>query len=206
MIKNVIKTCSCFVDKAVWFVNYPRPVQTWRFNPFKVQTRIEDIIEDKFIKENRRRVSFFEGKTFVKNTLVVSCVQCFEFQLLHLSSNANMRSIFDTINCRFVTTDSFTYNDGFNDDIFTGNSQFVVENWFYSRRARELLFLNGGNNTDNFIRRPLHKSCFTSLQKNRYRFFCTTCKKIYNEFFENDLHVFHRLANHNEICYELFAR
>ena len=51
MIKNVIKTCSCFVDKAVWFVNYPRPVQTWRFDPFKVQTRIEDIIEDKFIKE-----------------------------------------------------------------------------------------------------------------------------------------------------------
>ena len=190
MIKNVIKTCSCFVDKAVWFVNYSRPVQRWRFDPVKVQTRIEDIIEDKFIKENHRRVSFIDGKSLVKSTIVVSCVQCFEFQLLRLSSNANMNSTFDNINCRFVTIDSFTYGDDFNDDIFTGNSQFVVENWFLSREARELLFLNAGSNTDNFIRQPLHKSCFTSLQKNRYRFFCTTCKKIYNEFFESDLHVF----------------
>ena len=130
MIKNVIKTCSCFVNKAVWFVNYSRPVQTWRFDPVKIQTRIEDIIEDKFIKENRRRVSFIDGKSLVKNTIVVSCVQCFEFQLLCLSSNANMNSIFDNINCRFVTIDSFTYDDDFNHDIFTGNSQFVVENWF----------------------------------------------------------------------------
>ena len=190
MIKNVIKTCSCFVDKAVWFVNYSRPVQTWCFDPVKVQTRIEDIIEDKLIKENRRRVSFINGKSLVKNTIVVSCVKCFEFQLLRLSSNANMNFIFDNIKCRFVTIDSFTYSDDFNDDIFTGNSQFVVENWFLSREARELLFLNAGSNTDNFIRQPLHKSCFTSLQKNHYRFFCTTCKKICNEFFESDLHVF----------------
>ena len=101
-----------------------------------------------------------------------------------------MMTIFDNINCRFVTCDTFTYGDSFDDDIFTGNSQFVVENWFLSREARELLFLSSGSNTDNFIRRPLHKSCFTTLQKNRYRFFCTTCKKIYNEFFESDLHVF----------------
>ena len=190
MIKNIVKTCSCFVDKAVWFVNYSQPVQTWRFDPVKIQTRIQDIIEDKFIKEDRRSVTFINGKIHVKNTFVVSCVQCFEFQLPRLCSNANMMTIFDNINCRFVTYDTFTYGDSFDDDIFTGNSQFVVENWFLSREARESLFLSSGSNTDNFIRRPLHKSCFTSLQKNRYRFFCTTCKKIYNEFFESDLHVF----------------
>ena len=89
-----------------------------------------------------------------------------------------------------MTTDRFTYSDDFDNDIFTGNSQFVVENYFLSREQRELLFLNGGSNIDNFIRQPLHKSCFTSLQKNRYRFFCTTCKKVYNEFFERRLHVF----------------
>ena len=188
MIKNVIKTCCCFVDKAVWFVNQFQPFPLWQFDHVKRQTRIEDIIEEKFIKEIRTVRTYIDGRILVKNTIIVSCVKCFEFQLLELSSRANC--IFDTINCRFVTTDCFSYSDSFTDDIFTGNSQFVVENYFLSREQRELLFLNAGSNADNFIRQPLHKSCFTSLQKNRYRFFCTTCKKVYNKFFESRLHVF----------------
>ena len=188
MIKNVIKTCCCFVDKAVWFVNQFQPFPLWQFDHVKRQTRVEDIIEEKFIKEIRTVRTYIDGRILVKNTIIVSCVKCFEFQLFQLSSQAN--SIFDTINCRFVTTDCFSYSDDFTNDIFTGNSQFVVENYFLSREQRELLFLNAGSNTDNFIRQPLHKSCFTSLQKNRYRFFCTPCKKVYNEFFESRLHVF----------------
>ena len=188
MIKNVSKTCCCFVDKAVWFINQIQSVPLWHFDHVKRQTRIEDILEEKFIKEIRTVRIYIDGHILVKNKIIVSCVNCFEFQLLELSSRAN--PIFDTINCRFVTTDCFSYSDGFTNDIFTGNSQFVVENYFLSREQRELLFLNAGSNTDNFIRQPLHKSCFTSLQKNRYRFFCTTCKKVYNEFFERRLHVF----------------
>ena len=188
MIKNVSKTCCCFVDKAVWFINQIQSVPLWHFDHVKRQTRIEDILEEKFIKEIRTVRIYIDGHILVKNTIIVSCVKCFEFQLLELSSRAN--PIFDAINCRFVTTDCFSYGDGFTNDIFTGNSQFVVENYFLSREQRELLFLNAGSNTDNFIRQPLHKSCFTSLQKNRYRFFCTTCKKVYNEFFERRLHVF----------------
>ena len=188
MIKNVIKTCCCFVDKAVWFVNQLQSVPLWHFDHVKRQSRIEDILEEKFIKEIRTVRTYIDGKILVKNTIIVSCVKCFEFQLLELPSRAN--SIFDAINCRFVTTDCFSYSDDFTNDIFTGNSQFVVENYSLLHEQRELLFLNAGSNTDNFIRRPLHKSCFTSLQKNRYRFFCTTCKKVYNEFFERRLHVF----------------
>ena len=189
MIKNVIKTCSCFVDKAVWFVNLSqkRVVRPWRFDYVRRQTQIEDIIENKFIKEIRTTRTTVDGKSVVKNTIVISCVNCFEFQLFLLSFEE--KSIFDTINCRFVFSDSFTYSDDFSSDIFTGNSQFVVENYFLSREQRELLFLNCGSNNDNFSRQPLRKSCFTSLQKNRYRFFCTTCKKVYNEFFESRLHV-----------------
>ena len=188
MIKNVIKTCCCFVDKAVWFVNQIQSVPLWHFDHVKRQTRIEDILEEKFIKEIRTVRTYIDGKILVKNAIIVSCVKCFEFQLLEMSSRPN--PIFDAINCRFVISDSFSYSDVFTNDIFTGNSQFVVENYFLSREQRELLFLNAGSNTDNFIRQPLHKSCFTSLQKNRYRFFCTTCKKVYNEFFERRLHVF----------------
>ena len=193
MIKNVIKTCCCFVDKAVWFVNQFQTVPHWQFDHVKRQTRIEDIIEEKFIKEIRTVRTYIDGRILVKNTIIVSCVKCFEFQLFQLSSQAN--SIFDTINCRFVTTYCFSYSHDFTNDIFTGNSQFVVENYFLSREQRELLFLNAGSNADNFIRQPLHKSCFTSLQKNRYRFFCTTCKKVYNEFFESRLHVFSSSIN-----------
>ena len=187
MIKNVIKTCCCFVDKAVWFVNQFQPIPLWHFDLVKRQTRIEDIIEEKFIKEIHTTRTYVDGQILAKNTIIVSCIKCFEFQLFQLSFTTN--SIFDTINCRFVTTDCFSYSDDFTNDIFTGNSQLVVENYFLSREQREL-FLNAGSNTDSFGRRPLHKSCFTSLQKNHYRFFCTTCKKVYNKFFESRLHVF----------------
>ena len=188
MIKNVIKTCCCFVDKAVWFVNQFQPFPLWQFDHVKRQTRVEDIIEEKFIKEIRTVRTYIDGQILVKNTIIVSCIKCFEFQLFQLSSQAN--SIFDTVNCRFVTTHYFSNSDDFTNDIFTGNSQFVVENYFLPRELRELLFLNDGSKTDNFGRQPLHKSCFTSLQRSRYRFFCTTCKKVYNEFFESRLHVF----------------
>ena len=43
-----------------------------------------------------------------------------------------------------------------------------------------------------FINRPLHKFCFVSLQK-KHQFFCTNCKKAYNDFFEKKLHVFSRI-------------
>ena len=150
MIKNVIKTCCCFVDKAVWFVNQVQSIPLWHFDHVKKQTRIEDILEDKFIKEIRTVRTYIDGQILVKNTIIVSCVKCFEFQLFELSSRAN--SIFVAINCRFVTTDYFSYSDDFTNDIFTGNSQFVVENYFLSREQRELLFLNGGSNIGNFIR------------------------------------------------------
>ena len=140
MIKNVIKTCCCFVDKAVWFVNQPQSFPLWHFDHVKRQTRIEDTIEKKFIKEIRTVKTYIDGKILVKNTIIVSCVKCYEFQLFHLSSQVN--SIFDTINCRFVTTDRFSYSDDFTNDIFTGNSQFVVENYFLPRELREQLFLN----------------------------------------------------------------
>ena len=91
------------------------------------------------------------------------------------------------MNCRFVTSDCFTYDDDYSSDIFTGNSQFVRENYFYSREQREIIFRD---DDVRLSKQALHKSCFISLQKKRYRFFCTTCKRAYNEFFENKLHVF----------------
>ena len=192
MIKNIIKCCSCFVDKAVWFVNYQHPTQLWRFDYVNCnRTQINDIIDDKFISESHRKVTKLEeGKTLTTNTMIVCCVRCFDFQLLHLSSNENMMTIFDNANCRHVTYDRFTYGDSYSGNFFMGNAQFVVQNYFLPREAREFLFKHGGSSTNNFVRCPQHKSCFTSLQKCRYRFFCSSCKRIFDNHFEKDLYVF----------------
>ena len=96
----------------------------------------------------------------------------------------------DSLNCRFVTSDMFTFSDDFNSDIFTGNSQFVVENYFYSQEQKKLLF---ADEEIDLKRQPLRKSCFVCLQKKRYQFFCTTCKRVYNHFLEKKLHVFSRI-------------
>ena len=187
MKKTVIKTCSCFVDKAIWFVNLSqkRVVNPWRFDCVRSENRLLDIIENKFIKEVRSTKNLVDEKICLKDTIVISCVDCFEFQLFLLSSEENC--MLDTLNCRFVTSDFCTYGDDYSDEIFIGNSQFVHENYFYSREQREFLFRNGGVKLS---KQPLHKSCFISLQKKRYRFFCTTCERAYNEFFEGKLHVF----------------
>ena len=100
------------------------------------------------------------------------------------------KSIFDTIDCRFVTRSLLTFDDYYCSDVFVGNLQFIVENYSFSREQREMMF-NIHNSTSGFFsREPLHKSGFTSLQKKRYQFFSTTCKKIYNNFFESRLNVF----------------
>ena len=121
--------------KQFWSVNQDQSFPLWEFDHVKRQAQNE---EEKFIKEIHTVRTYIDGQILVKNTIIVSCVKCFEFQLLELSSRVN--SIFDAINCRFVTTDCFSYSDDFTSDIFTGNSQFVVENYFLSRERESCYF------------------------------------------------------------------
>ena len=194
MIKIVTKTCSRLIDRAVWFMNSP---QIHSFNPWhfdltinsSYKDRVEEFLKNEFIKEvctTKTRLNDYE--VLLKITIVKSCADCFKFQVSLSILEEN--SVLDSLNCRFVTSDMFTFSDDFNSDIFTGNSQFVVENNFYSEEQKKLLFK--GEEID-LIRQPLHKSCFVSLQKKRYQFFCTTCKRAYNNFFEKKLHVFSRI-------------
>ena len=183
MIKNSIRCCSCFLDRAIWFLNSPDySVQLWRFACFKIE-------EERFIKENKPTVEQQNGVVVLNNKMTVCCVKCFNFQLFHLSSQENMMTIFDNLECRFVTIDSFTYGDGFDDDIFIGNSQFDVENFLLTPAQRDELFKRMSKNLDSFLRRPEKKSCFTSLQKKSYTYFCATCKNIYDEFFKRELYL-----------------
>ena len=194
MIKIVIKTCSCFIDRAVWFINSPQihNLNPWYFdstiNP-SYKKRKEEFLKNEFIKEVRTtKTRLNDYEVLLKITIVKSCADCFKFQVSLSILEEN--SLLDSLNCRFVTSDMFTFSDDFNSDIFTGNSQFVVENYFYSQEQKELLF---ADEEIDLKRRPLHKSCFVCLQKKRYQFFCTTCKRAYNDFFEKKLHVFSRI-------------
>ena len=85
MKKTVIKTCSCFVDKAIWFINLSqeRVVNPWQFDCFRSENRLLDIIENKFIKKVRSTKNLVDEKICLKDTIVISCVDCFEFQLFY---------------------------------------------------------------------------------------------------------------------------
>ena len=69
MKKTVIKTCSCFVDKAIWFVNLSqkRVVNPWRFDCVRSENRLLDIIENKFIKEVRSTKNLVDENLFKRH-------------------------------------------------------------------------------------------------------------------------------------------
>ena len=82
IIKNVIKTCSCFIDRSVWFINLS---QKQVVNPFYFEmsdfengNRIADIVENKFIKQR----SLLMEELYIKTLLLflvmtVSSFNCF---------------------------------------------------------------------------------------------------------------------------------
>ena len=184
MRKTTIKVCFCCLDRAVWFINNSRLLPYWFFNS-KVKNEDETVNHDEhFILERRTSNDNF----IFKQTIVCSCMHCFRFQV-SISSDENFSCV-SNVNCRFVKKDLNVFNDTFNDDIFVADHQFVVQRYFQPREQLEAI-------TERekivFLKRPLHKSCFTSLRKKRYKYFCTNCKKIYNYFFEKKLHVFSRI-------------
>ena len=105
-------------------------------------------------------------------------MDCFRFQV-SISSDENF-SCLSNVDCLFVKKDLSVFVNTFN-DIFVGDHQFVVSRYF---QPREQLIAMTQCEKIVFLKRPSHKSCFTSLRKKRYKYFCTSCKKIYNDFFE----------------------
>ena len=184
MRKTTIKVCFCFLDRAVWFVNSSSLLPYWLLNS-KVKNEDDTTNDDEhFILE--RRIS--NDNSIFKQTIVCSCMDCFRFQV-SISSDENL-SCLTNVNCQFIKKDLSVFDDTFNDDIFVGDHQFVVSIFF---QPKEQLDAMTECEKIVFLKRPLHKSCFTSLRKKRYKYFCTSCKKIYNNFFEKKLHAFSRI-------------
>ena len=184
MTKTTIKMCFCFLDRAVWFINNSRLLSYWFLNS-KLKNKDDTANDDEhFILERRTTNDNF----IFKQTIVCLCMDCFRFQL-SISPDENF-SCLSNIDCRFVKIDLNVFDDTFNDDIFVGDHQFVVSKYF---QPKEQLLAMTERGKIVFLKRPMYKSCFTSLRKKRYKYFCKSCKKIYNDFFEKKLHVFSRI-------------
>ena len=123
--------------------------------------------------------------TILHNRITLCCVKCYQFQLFYLSSLET--KVLNNVECRMTVFDTFTYGDEFDDYIYIGNSQFDEENRLLSPNERNLLYEKMKSNFDNFSIRPEKKSCFTSLEKCLYKYFCITCKNIYKDFFTENL-------------------
>ena len=182
MNKNTVYCCSCFIDKSVWFVN-----NEWRLWMFDKFFYVNGRLSEQIFVYNKKMSSMMRGDASVllATEIYVCCMDCFEFHLSFLSSEERMIDVFNEIDCRFIAWDSFCYET----DIYIGNDQFIESNRHLSNRERsELYKLSSLKMKKIFKILPRRKSCFTSLQKQRYEFFCDKCKKIFDNYFSVKLH------------------
>ena len=89
MIKIVIKTSSCFIDRAVWFMNLSDTVPPdWYFDStinYSYKNRTRDFLDNYFIKEVRTAKTLIDDdndyELLNKITIIKSCFDCFKFQV-----------------------------------------------------------------------------------------------------------------------------
>ena len=176
--KNVF-CCSCFIDQSVWFID--NSYHSWQFDSFVYKN---GLISDKV---------FVYDKTFVINsnddnieyftTIIVCCLECFEFILRFLSGKEEIICLFNEIDCRYVHEEAFCFNS----TIYIGNDRFQFDatepNDCDCRSTREKL-------EKYFVKFPETKSCFASLEKYYYKYFCYSCKKFFKRVFLKNLHFF----------------
>ena len=88
--------------------------------------RVEEFLKNEFIKEvDTTKIRLNHYEVLLKITIVKSCANCFKFQVSLSILEEN--SMLDSLNCRFVTSDMFTFSDDFNSNIFTDNSQLLLK-------------------------------------------------------------------------------
>ena len=130
--------CSCFLEKAFWFVNSPK-----RY-PYQVfLCGLKDVGKKSFVWNDFKTVKNW----LVFNKIMISCcLDCVKFEAVQ---NSKIMQCLDNVKCRFVTADPNGFGESYDDETFVRN----FHKW-YSGESEEI----------SFNKRPLHKSCFTSLK------------------------------------------
>ena len=181
MEKKKVFSCSCSIEQSVWFVN--SIAHSWKFDSF---TCVDGVLSDKLFiyKKNFTFVSSHESIQYI-NEIIVCCLECFEFILTYFSSKEEMCDVFNELDCRYVIDDQFCFNS----EIYIGNDQFMTLNANLNREQREELYHETKKKLNKFFKKqPKTKSCFTSIQKYSYEFFCSNCKRIFDIFFLEKLY------------------
>ena len=173
--KNVF-SCSCFVDQSVWFIY--NAFYSWEFDLFLYK---DGIISDKiFVYEKDFEINANDANIEHKTTIIVCCVKCFEFILRFLSGKQEVISQLNELDCRYVYEDVFCFNS----TIYIGNDRFQFD-------ARNNHSLSTQEQLEKyFVKFPETKSCFTSLDKYYYKYFCYSCRGFFKKVFLENLYLF----------------
>lgn len=174
--KNVF-CCSCFIDQAIWFID--NASHSWQFDAFVYKN---GLISDKvFVYDKTFLINSTEHNIEYLSSIVVCCLECFEFMLRFLSGKKEIICLFNEIDCRYVYEEAFCFNS----TIYTGNDrfQFDARDPNDCRSTREKL-------ERYFVGFPETKSCFTSLEKYYYKHFCYSCRKFFKRVFLKNLFFF----------------
>ena len=171
MKKKVVFSCSCFIDQSVWFVNSMSCLQ--RFDAFVYANDLAS--GDVFIYEK-----IFTSAT---SEIVVSCLECFEFLLTCFSIEEEFIDLLNKIDCLYVIEEPFCYNSF----IYIGNDRFIFNgnDEHESKSTKDIL-------EKYFKKHPDEKSCFTSIEKYSYEYFCFSCKEIFKTLFLQKLFHFEK--------------
>ena len=177
MERKIVYCCSCFIDTAAWFTDNML-LHTWEFD-LVVLDKDGQIDEEKvFVYETSFQIDYTDTIEYL-NKIVVCCVDCFEFVLRFESSKTD--SLFDEIDCNYVYKDMFCFNS----QIYAGNDRFQFD-------VRQPVDRCSTNDIlkKYFVNAPEVKSCFTSLQKYYYRYFCFQCRNFFKNVFLKNLYKF----------------
>ena len=176
MERKIVYCCSCFIDNAVWFTDNML-LHTWEFD-LTILDKNGQIDDKVFVYETSFQIDYSDAIEYL-NKIIVWCVECFEFMLRFESGKSDF--LFDEIDCNYVYEDAFCFNSL----IYNGNDrfQFDVRQPADSSSTNDIL-------KKYFVNFPEIKSCFTSLQKYYYTYFCFNCRNFFKKVFLKNLYKF----------------
>ena len=177
-------SCSCFIDQSIWFVN--SIAHSWKFDSFAC---VNGVVSDELFIY-KKKFTFVSSNDSVQyiNEIVICYLKCFEFMLTYFISD-KMCYIFNEHDCLYVIDEPFCYNS----EIYIGNEQFMTSNEILSNEQRKELYQKRKIKLKKiFKKEPERKSCFTSMDKYSYEFFCSNCKIIFDNFFLEKLYFIRR--------------
>ena len=164
-IKNVF-CCSCFIDKAIWFVNNSE--FSWQFDCLIYKN---GAISDEIFIYDKHYEIINENFIYYRSRIVICCLNCIKFTLQLLSIDLTFHILLNSLNCDYVFDDYSSFDD---EMIYYGNGLFTANDQQSHIFTDEIL-------KKYIYRYPKKKCCFTSLGNFYYRYFCISCRKIFME-------------------------